>query len=240
LLKGRGYSLVNLDFWQECVNTRRMFTEMKLLSPPKRLALAYSRGRSRAFWELILAHDVRLAQIIGNSSEPLIGQMRLAWWRDVIAKPAAARPSGEPLLARLAEIEAMGVADITRSAMLALLDGWGELLANEDWTPHVLNRYAAARANGVFTAFARMAGVAPMWIAQAELAGREWALADLMTICQTQQQHDAVCAVVNTSEQNYRLPRALRPLSILAFSAKPHAGYKRRGLRLIFNALTGR
>jgi len=46
----------------------------------------------------------RLTKLLQDAREPLIGQIKLAWWRDMmamLAKDPAALPKGEPLLAEL-------------------------------------------------------------------------------------------------------------------------------------------
>src|SRR3546814_2539581 len=46
----------------------------------------------------------RLTKLLLDAREPLIGQIKLAWWRDMmamIASDPAALPKGEPLLAEL-------------------------------------------------------------------------------------------------------------------------------------------
>lgn len=46
----------------------------------------------------------RLTKLLQDAREPLIGQIKLAWWRDMmamLARDPAALPKGEPLLAEL-------------------------------------------------------------------------------------------------------------------------------------------
>ncbi len=58
------------------------------------------RAAVTALWELA----ARLTKLLIEAREPLIGQIKLAWWRDMMAMLAsdpAALPKGEPLLAEL-------------------------------------------------------------------------------------------------------------------------------------------
>ncbi len=217
-----------------------MLDEFHALTPPKRLALAYAKGHSRDVLTLLLNHDVRLAQIVGNVKEPLIGQMRLAWWRDVISKPVDTRPTGEPMLAELARLEGAGADARLASAMLELVDAWGELLADDDWSREVIQRHTQTKASAIFVSFAELAGADRATISQVLKVGERWALAELLQYCQTPKQHDAVLAQLNAGEQAYRLPPSLRSLSILAFAVQQRGQNAGQGLRLIFNALTGR
>lgn len=58
------------------------------------------RAAMSALWGLA----ARLTKLLLDAREPLIGQIKLAWWRDMMAMLAndpAALPKGEPLLAEL-------------------------------------------------------------------------------------------------------------------------------------------
>ncbi|MDO9370040.1 MAG: hypothetical protein Q7T68_15855 [Sphingopyxis sp.] len=73
------------------------------------------RAAMAALWALA----ARLTKLLIDAREPLIGQIKLAWWRDMMAMLAndpAALPKGEPLLAELHETWA------GRSGLDALVD----------------------------------------------------------------------------------------------------------------------
>lgn len=68
-----------------------------------RVMVAVPRDR-RAAVTALWALSARLTRLLGEAREPLIGQIKLAWWRDMMALVAAdpgALPKGEPLLADL-------------------------------------------------------------------------------------------------------------------------------------------
>lgn len=68
-----------------------------------RVMVAVPRERRPAMAALWALAE-RLARLIGDAREPMIGQIKLAWWRDMMAMLAtdpAALPKGEPLLAEL-------------------------------------------------------------------------------------------------------------------------------------------
>jgi phytoene synthase len=48
----------------------------------RRLALAYAPGRARAATLGLFALDAALGNLVRAAREPLLGQMRLAWWRE--------------------------------------------------------------------------------------------------------------------------------------------------------------
>ena len=55
---------------------------LETLPPEQRLAIAWSTAEARDRLTSMLAFDGRLARIVTRTREPMLGQMRLAWWRD--------------------------------------------------------------------------------------------------------------------------------------------------------------
>src|SRR3546814_10427540 len=47
---------------------------------------------------IVWAFDARMAEIIRSTREPMIGQMRLTWWREALTKDPKVEGSGEPLM----------------------------------------------------------------------------------------------------------------------------------------------
>ena len=105
-----------------------------------RVMVAVRRGR-RAAVAALWALAERLTRLVRDAREPLIGQIKLAWWRDMaglVATDPAALPKGEPLLAEL------GAAWAGQGGLDALVDAAeAMLLAEEDGA-----RRAAATAFG--------------------------------------------------------------------------------------------
>ena len=90
------------------------------LPPVQRLALAYASSRSRPAILSLLALDARLAAILRGRREPIAAQMRLAWWRDMLARPKSEWPAGEPVLEALCAWNDPG-------GLAALAEGWEAL-----------------------------------------------------------------------------------------------------------------
>lgn len=68
-----------------------------------RVMVAVPRER-RAAIATLWAFAERLTKLLSDAREPLIGQIKLAWWRDMVemlARDPGALPKGEPLLAEL-------------------------------------------------------------------------------------------------------------------------------------------
>ena len=93
------------------------------LTPVQRLALSYAPRAVRSDTLALLALNARLAGIVRAGGEPVIAQMKFAWWRDMLARPKQEWPLGEPLLELLRKWRG----DVT--ALGRLVDGWEGLLA---------------------------------------------------------------------------------------------------------------
>lgn len=138
------------------------------------VALAWQPPPSRAALATLFAFDRRLAGVVAGAREPILAQMRFAWWRERLTEPVAQRPVGEPLLADLAQHWGD---DGVR--LVPLIDGWEAMLGETPLPEDELAEFAAGR-GAALAAFASLAGVDD----QAELAacrsaGACWALAEL-------------------------------------------------------------
>ncbi|NCP17979.1 MAG: hypothetical protein GW855_02320 [Erythrobacter sp.] len=176
--------------------------------PAITLAMAYARQESRPVLEDLFALDRRLADAVRQASEPIIAQMKLAWWRDRFAQDRGDWPKGEPLLARLAAWDA----DVSRLA--TLVDGWEGLLAEGPLTEGAIFAFAEGRADAwALAARALDAGDSgtPREAAQA------WSCADLAQHCSEPVDAQRVRDVARArlSGTGERLPGALRPMAVL-------------------------
>ena len=105
-----------------------------------RIMVAVPREQ-RAAIAALWAFAERLTKLLADAREPLIGQIKLAWWRDMatmLADDPAALPKGEPLLAELAASWA------GQGGLDALVDAAEAMLVADD----AAARDAAARAVG--------------------------------------------------------------------------------------------
>ena len=191
------------------------------IPPPSRLALAYAPAAIRPAFALLLRFDVRFAGIVGLASEPLIAQMKLAWWRDAMLAAPPQRPAGEPLLSSLFALDN----SVLNDAAVMLADAWEILIANDDWSPSTIDDFAKARQQAVFRGYTQLIG-APDCPAG---LGEQWALGDL--------RKNFGDRVSDVARKSVALPkkRIYRPLTILAMSVREVSGP-----RLVWHALTGR
>lgn len=206
------------------------------ISPLARLLSAYA-GKDAERHRLLWALDGRMAQLVASTSEPMIGQIRLAWWREALEDEAAARGRGEPL------IDAMRAAGIAPPPGLSQwLGGWEALLDETD-----LPGFAAGRGGGLFRALADSEDV-PDWLVR---AGAVWALWDLSGHSGDADLADEAMALArrHLPEGTLPWPRGWKPLRIAYGLACADVERGRRApagltpglyLRLIAMALRGR
>jgi phytoene synthase len=188
---------------------------LQTLPPVARLALAYAPARAQPAWLAVLALDARLAQQVRSAREPILGQIKLAWWRERLAEPPAAWPQGEPLLMAVAGWHGH------HPALAALVDGWEALLGGAPLPDAVLAQFVAGRA-------AAMQGLArvlhrPEAAAASGEAGAGWAIADLAAHLTDADERAAAGKLADAHDwRRPRLPRDMRPLVVLRGLGQRH------------------
>ena len=199
------------------------------MAPTHRLALAYAPAQARAAWLALLALDARLAGVVRAAREPVLGQLRLAWWRERLAD--AAPPRSEPLLALLS-----GWGE-HRSGLIALVDGWEAMLGEAPLADTALAALAEGRASAA-AALAQVCGATPHVGEVARLA-RGWGLGDLAAhVSHPDERAAAVAMLADHDWTPARLPRALRPLVVLhGLARRQREGADRLGLGALLSAM---
>ncbi|AOL23497.1 phytoene synthase [Erythrobacter litoralis] len=176
------------------------------LSAEAEVALAYSPAELRAALHAALALDQRLARIAGQTSEVMLGQMRLAWWRDMLKSPAAERPRGDAVLDLIA-LHWQG----RETALGQVVDAWEVLVAAEAMERVDIIAFARGRA-APFAALAQGEEEAECALA----AGLRWALAEAAPrLSDASERERFVKLGLEHVEARGRLPRALRGLAVL-------------------------
>lgn len=100
------------------------------------LALLWLPARLRQPLAALLAFDLALERVVAEVREPLLAEIRLAWWRERLAELAGgARPPAEPHLRALAAHARPAGADLValeglEDALLPLLGGTAPALAD--------------------------------------------------------------------------------------------------------------
>jgi len=211
-----------------------------LTDPWLHLAFSYAPDRSRAALEALFALDTALGNILRTTSEPLVGQMRLAWWREALQSLDTSGAPAEPVLQSLTAL-ALPLG-ITGAALSAMVDGWEPLLGDSGLGS--IEDHARLRGRALFA----MAGVA-LDAAEGDPvgeAGEGWALADLAAnlsdpalASQARERAAAMLAHARRSRWS-RNGRALGALALIADRQLSGPVPPRFVLRLARFRLTGR
>jgi phytoene synthase len=218
--------------------------ELYLADPERALAVAYAPADKRPALTALFALDERFGAVVSSTSEPMIGLMRLAWWRESLEKLDRDPAPAEPLLGLIADkVLPRGV---TGAALAAIEDGWAALLDGEP-DADALARHGRERGGNLFSAAAALLGADDprLWI-----AGEVWALTDLgfrHSNVQVREIALARAGALAAGLPSGRWAPAARPLAALFVLARKDARSGRRRqarpdrlLRMLALRLTGR
>lgn len=101
--------------------------ELKQRDRERWLACLYAAAPARPGLVALFALDAELAQVVASSSDPLLGEIKLAWWRDRLTELDTGPAPAQPLLQALQ----VRVLPRLKGAELALLeDYWLSRLGN--------------------------------------------------------------------------------------------------------------
>lgn len=185
------------------------------LAPQTRLALAYAPGAVRPLYLALFALDARLGAIVSSAREPMLAQLKLAWWREQLEKPADQRAKGQPLLAAL---DPWGA---NATGFQTLVSGWEHLLPHDNFNPEDLISFSQARGSAC-AALAELVGSDPL---AARLAGEWWGLGDLARPAESFEVQALVTDLAaRLSPQRPQLDRNMRPLLVLHELARRSVG----------------
>ena len=187
--------------------------------------------------------DAILGAIVRTTRTPILGQMRLAWWRDALRAmddaPAPAHPTLQALHAHV-------LPRTSGATLAAMAEGW-EILTDELAPDDLaLARYADARGATLFAALA--AGGARGDDRRIAAAGRGWALADLAANVADGALVERARAAARTQFSDAggrwrgadRAIGALAAEALLALDGRGVPGGPRRSARALRLLLTGR
>ena len=226
---------------------------VRRVDPDRWLASRFiADAAARADVVALYAFNHELARVAGAVREPLMGEIRLTWWREAMDEVAAGKsPRKHPV------VEALAAADLPATALADLPEGRypeldrgpftdAELLAYLDGTAGAVMTLAARRLDPAAApeqvrGAARAFGLAGLWWAKA--AGRpsrlpaEWTAGDVAS---------RVAAELTAARRELKsLPVAAFPAVAYAALAGPYATDREPGelgkrLRLTFAVLRGR
>jgi 15-cis-phytoene synthase len=179
------------------------------LPPHFEIALGYALSAHRQAWATLFQLDLKLTGLVAQAMEPLLAQIKLAWWRDMLAQAPDQRAKGEPLLEAISQsMPASG------AALAGLATAWEFTLEDTPLTAESLREHCALRA----AAYAAMAQV----VEQADAHGKamvhaqHWILGDMRSQTDDTAQRDVLHDLARQCPAPDPLPRALRPLAVLS------------------------
>jgi len=217
-----------------------------VLDPERRLALIYAPAKFRPALAALWSLDATLGRIVAARNQPIVTQMKLAWWRDALLVLDSGRVAAEPVLqafARDALPQGVGIA-----AASDLAGGWEILAVAEQLTPELLSSYAELRGRRLFDLSAQALGGEPAeWIAR---AGEGWALIDLGRRSTREDEAEAAFAEARARLlRRQKWPARLRSLGMLSILARRDArrgrtalespGAPARQFRMLAHRITG-
>ena len=182
------------------------------LDPDRLTALAATPAPVRPAFATLWNLDLALADVVATTTEPPLGAIRLAWWRERLEELDTGGTPAEPRLSAIArQLLRRGISgrELSRleGAWLPLLDPvpWGEQVAEG----------MRLRGRLLFGIGARLLGGRAE---DAEHAGAAWSLVDAATHCSDAQSRDLLFAEARAALADIprTMPRELRPLTVLA------------------------
>lgn len=178
------------------------------LPPEAELALAWCGPKVRGPLSIALQLDRRLARIVMRTTEPMLGQMRLAWWREALSKPVDQRPRGDMVLDGIGLHWRGG-----ESALAAMVDGWEVLVTADRLGKDEAQAFGAGR--GAF--FPALAEPTPDTGARRlAAAGCRWALADAAAgVSDPDERRVLIAAGLAWEQGTGTVPKAVRGLAVL-------------------------
>ena len=192
--------------------------ETPMLADPERaLALVHAPADKRAALATLWSLDERLGAVVATTREPMIGAIRLAWWREALqGKDSEGGPRGEPLLGLIRE----ALQELDGQGLSKLCDGWAVLLEALPLDAGQLTSFAAERGDLLWQLAMRILDDTRA----EELAngGGGWALVDLAFRVSDRETAERALAMASERLANVpsRWPRTLRPLGMLVALAR--------------------
>jgi 15-cis-phytoene synthase len=209
------------------------------LDPDVQLAMAYASHRRRDSCSVLFSLDDSLARAVSATREPMVGRIRLSWWRENLE--AMARGGMAPPEPVFQDISSQAFSSPILALLAQLVEGWEVLLDDYPLDEDALTDFAQLRGRALFEAAAHVAGTEPRL---AGALGEAWALAKLALgsgDAVTAQRAAAMAITRFDVMTPSELPSELRPFAILAYLAerdlhaeapkRPLPGSPRRMLR---------
>lgn len=185
------------------------------LGADRTLALSYVPARHRAALSALFAIDSAMGEVVRTTTEPALGAIRLAWWRERLEEldelDKGARPAEPRLRAVASELTPRGVRGLE---VAALERGWLRLFEPFPWDLQVAEAIGS-RGRHLFAIGARILAEPGEAI---EAAGGLWALTDAARHCSDERSRGLLLDQARIRARGLggaKFPALLRPLSML-------------------------
>jgi 15-cis-phytoene synthase len=141
--------------------------ELKARDKDRWLACLYAPEAARPGLMALFALDLELAQVVATTTDPMLGEIRLAWWRERLTELDAGRAPAQPLLEALL---AHALPVLKGAELAGLEDRWLGLIGSDAVPP--------AHVEGGGLLFALAARLLGGDAAAGDALGRAWALGE--------------------------------------------------------------
>lgn len=187
--------------------------EIENLPEELRLALAYTPAQYRDSVSVVFGLDQRLARIVAATTEPMLGQMRISWWRDILGKPKSERPDGDVVL------DAAGLHCCGKEAgLIALGDGWEHLLQEPPLGAEHAMAFVDGRSAAIVSALEFEGDPQEQHVRS---ACRQWAIADLAAKVSMEEERSFLVELAQShAGEVARLPKRARGIVVLSALGK--------------------
>lgn len=181
------------------------------------LALFYIPRPQRQPVSDLFALDAALGNVVRTTREPMVGRIRLAWWRERLEELDQGMVPAEPQLEATARL--IAASPLTGAMLAGLAERWEPLLDPFPWSGETVGAIAARGSSLFAFAAAVLGGVDHKC---AELAGSLWSLVDVAQHCSDAEARFLLVDVARARAAEFRgtAEPSLRPLTMLGLLAR--------------------
>ena len=181
------------------------------------LALSYVRRPQRFQLVDLFALDAALGNVVRTTREPMVGRIRLAWWRERLEEIDQGMVPPEPQLEATARLVAQ--TPLTGAMLAELVEHWEHLLDDFPWRGETVAA-VAGRGAMLFGFGATILGVDRAEVVS--VAGSAWALVDVARHCSNEESRHLLIDVARGQLDALRgtAEAEVRPLTMLGLLAK--------------------
>ncbi len=165
----------------------------------------------------MFALDAALGNVVRTTREPMVGRIRLAWWRERLEEIDRGVVPAEPQLEAMARL--LTRAPLTGAMLGELVERWEHLLDDFPWRGDTVGAVAGRGAILFGFAAAILGGARPE---TARAAGSLWALVDVARHCSDQESRHLLIDVARGQIGGLRgtAESEVRPLTMLGLLAR--------------------